>query len=121
MRHLFRATLVLWLLATAAGAAFAHAHLKSAEPADKTTVAAPKLLRLTFSEPIELGFSSVQITAADKTAVAAGAVTHGSGGDAVLEVPLTGSLAAGEYVVEWKVLSKDGHKMKGSYAFTVQP
>ncbi|MGL4271087.1 MAG: copper resistance protein CopC, partial [Pseudomonas paracarnis] len=44
---------VLFTALLGACAAFAHAHLKSAQPAADSRVAAPTDLRLTFSEGVE--------------------------------------------------------------------
>jgi methionine-rich copper-binding protein CopC len=110
------------LLFMLSSGALAHAHLKTASPADHATVAAAMpSVRLEFSEEIELKFSGVKIAGPNKSTVTTGPATHGSGGDAVLEVPVTGPLAPGAYTLEWHILSKDGHKTKGSHTFTVKP
>ncbi|AYG61221.1 hypothetical protein CCGE525_00435 [Rhizobium jaguaris] len=41
--------------------------------------------------------------------------------DTVLMVPISGTIGAGTYTVEWHALSADGHKTTGSYTFTVKP
>jgi len=38
-----------------------------------------------------------------------------------LMVPLAETLSPGAYAVEWHILSTDGHKTNGTYAFTVKP
>lgn len=109
-------------LAGFAGDAFAHAHLKSADPAESATLSAPPpVLKLQFSEGLELKFSGIKVTGPAKDEVKLGPATLGAGGDTGLEVPVTGALAPGKYQVEWHILSKDGHKTKGSYSFTVKP
>ena len=104
-----------------AGQAFAHAHLKTSTPADKSSVAsAPTALTLSFTEGLNLKFSGIKVTGPQKTAVKTGdaALTdHDTG----LTVPVVGTLAAGTYTVEWHALSTDGHKTTGSYSFTVKP
>ena len=55
-------TAVALLASLGASAAFAHAHLKSSEPAADSTVAAPKDLRLTFSEGVEATFTKVSLS-----------------------------------------------------------
>jgi copper resistance protein C len=45
----------------------------------------------------------------------------GAGGDTTLVVPVTATLAAGTYTVDWHALATDGHKTNGSYTFTVKP
>ena len=105
-----------------AGQAFAHAHLKSAVPADKETVAkTPATLQLKFSEGVDLGFTGVTVTGPGKAAVATGTGSHVAGDDATLSVPLSATLAPGRYTVNWHALATDGHKTSGSYSFTVKP
>lgn len=109
-------------LAALSAPALAHAHLKSAIPAAHATVAtAPTELDLKFSEALDLKFSGVTITGPDKAPVSTGAAALGAGDGATLVVPIAGPLAAGPYKVEWHALSKDGHKTRGSYDFTVKP
>lgn len=112
---------VLALLASG-GAAFAHAHLKSAvPPADGSVKAAPSELDLTFTEGLELKFSGAKLTGPARKAVATGKATLKKGDDATLVVPVPATLPAGAYSVDWHVLSTDGHKTNGSYTFTVAP
>jgi len=103
------------------GQAFAHAHLKSATPAvDGTVATAPTELDLNFSEDLNLKFSGVKVTGPDKSAVATGNAML-MNNNTTLMVPLTGTLKAGAYKVDWHALSADGHKTHGSYKFTVKP
>ena len=107
-------------LLLAIGPAFAHAKLESSVPANAAIVAtAPTAISLKFSEGLELKFSGVSLTGP------AGAVTPGAamldpGDNTLLVIPLTAPLPAGTYTVDWHALSIDGHKTKGSYAFTVK-
>jgi methionine-rich copper-binding protein CopC len=104
-----------------AGQAFAHAHLNGAVPADKTTVAAsPAELDLSFSEEVNLAFSGIKLIGPGKTDVKTGDASL-KDSDKTLAVPLTETLGAGSYTVEWHALSTDGHKTSGSYSFTVKP
>ncbi|AIY39418.1 Copper resistance protein CopC [Collimonas arenae] len=102
--------------------ALAHAHLKVEVPAHDTVVAtAPATLRLEFSEALELAFSGVALSDAKGNSIATGAVSLAPESNKTLLVPLSGHLAAGVYTVSWHALSRDGHKTKGRYSFTVQP
>lgn len=104
-----------------ASQALAHAHLKSSVPAaDGTVKQSPSELDLTFSEGLNLKFSGVTVTGPDKAAVKTGDATL-MNGDSTLMIPVTDKLTAGKYMVEWHVLSTDGHKTNGSYSFTVAP
>lgn len=119
-----RAALVASLAAAAGlsltGNALAHAHLHSSVPAANATVASPSSLTLKLSETIEAKFSGVVLTGPDKKPVALGAAALDPKDATTLVVPVTGTLAAGKYSVDWHVLSSDGHKTKGSFTFEVK-
>jgi len=103
------------------GQAFAHAHLKSSVPSDKAVVkTAPTELDLTFTEELNLKFSGITVTGPNQKPVKTGEAML-MNGDKALMVPVSDTLAAGTYTVEWHALSADGHKSKGKYSFTVKP
>jgi methionine-rich copper-binding protein CopC len=103
------------------GQALAHAHLTTSVPADKATVATtPTEIDLRFSEELELKFSGVSIVGPGKVVVKVGDAKLLDEGK-TLTVPVTHTLDAGRYTVEWHVLSTDGHKTKGSLDFVVKP
>lgn len=104
-----------------AGQVFAHSHLKSEVPAANSSVAAPKELRLTFSEGVEAKFTKVSVKGPDGKPVEVTSIATVPGDNTVLVVTLGGSLAAGEYHVEWHAVSVDTHKSEGKYAFKVAP
>jgi copper resistance protein C len=104
-----------------ASEALAHAHLKSAVPAvDGAVSTSPAELDLTFSEDLNLKFSSVKVSGPDKAVVATRNAMLKVGDNTTLIVPVSGTLAPGVYTVEWHALSSDGHKTSGSYTFTVK-
>ncbi|WP_446469222.1 CopC domain-containing protein YobA [Xenorhabdus stockiae] len=101
--------------------ALAHAHLKDQTPAENTTVeAAPQAITLSFSERIELGFSKVKLTGPEKQEIRTGKLELDPETKTKLILPVEAKLSAGEYRVDWSVLSVDGHKTKGVYNFTVK-
>ncbi|HRO33978.1 MAG TPA: copper homeostasis periplasmic binding protein CopC [Brevundimonas sp.] len=106
------------VVAFAAGPAAAHARLVSATPAPNSTVAATRTLSLTFSERTVPAFSGFDVVnaAGDKVAVRTSVAEDGK--------TLTGTLArplvAGAYRVDWRIASSDGHRMTGSYTFSVR-
>ena len=101
-------------------AAMAHAHLQQQTPAADSAVAAPQALTLNFSEGIEPNFSGVVVTDARQRAIKTGAAKRDEKDNARLIVPLEQPLTAGDYRVDWHVVSVDGHKTKGSYRFSVK-
>ncbi|EKM7809930.1 TPA: CopC domain-containing protein YobA [Klebsiella aerogenes] len=118
-RALYAAVFLSAMLTTAS--AFAHAHLQQQIPAaDSTVSASPQALTLTFSEGVELSFSGVTLTGPQNKPVATGKLARSDGNKAQLTLPMTEPLAAGEYTVEWHVVSVDGHKTKGQYHFSVK-
>ncbi|SFI21139.1 MULTISPECIES: copper homeostasis periplasmic binding protein CopC [unclassified Pseudomonas] len=111
-------TLALLASLLGASAAFAHAHLKSAEPAADSSVAAPKDLRLTFSEGVEATFTKVSLSK-DGTEVAIKGLETPDADKKVLVVTPAAPLAAGTYKVVWNAVSVDTHKSNGEYSFKV--
>lgn len=122
IRFTLAAAIASAFLAGTTAAAFAHAHLKAAVPADGSTVVqSPAALELDFSEGLNLAFSGVALKSEKGEKVAVGKAHLKPSDDKTLLVPLSGPLAAGRYTVSWHALSRDGHKTKGSYSFTVAP
>lgn len=110
------------LTVAATSQAFAHAHLQTATPAkDATVKESPSELDLTFTEGLNIKFTGLTLTGADKQAVSTGDAKLKSGDDKTLVVPLSTKLSPGIYTVDWHALSNDGHKTTGSYSFTVKP
>lgn len=118
----WRLSLGLLLVLGTSDAALAHAHLKTANPAENAVLSvSPATLTLQFSEALVLKFSGVTVTGPGKSAIKLGAANLGSEGGATLQVAVPSALPAGAYVVHWHILSTDGHKTKGSYTFTLKP
>jgi len=102
--------------------ALAHAHLVKETPgADATVAEAPTSISLEFNEAVEPKFSGVVVTGADKVTVKTGQSELKAGQQKVLVVPITDALKPGKFTVEWHALSSDGHKVKGSFVFTIKP
>lgn len=101
-----------------AAPASAHARLVSATPAEKSTVVASRVVTLTFSDRVAPAFSGFDVVDASgaKTAVRAQVSQDGKTITGALARPL----AAGRYVVNWRIASTDGHRMTGSYDFVVR-
>ncbi len=120
MRHFNPAPFiaVAAVVAFAAGPAAAHARLVSATPAPNSTVAATRSLTLTFSERTVPAFSGFDVVnaAGDKVAVRTSVAEDGK----TLTGTLTRPLAAGAYRIDWRIASSDGHRMTGSYTFSVR-
>jgi copper resistance protein C len=101
--------------------ALAHAHLKTPVPADKAVIdSSPQNLTLTFTEDVEPAFSGVEVLNAQNQPMAVEKAKLNDKKHDQLIVPISKPLPSGNYQVNWHVLSVDGHKTKGSYAFSVK-
>ncbi len=101
-------------------AAFAHAFLDRASPAVGSEVSgSPPALVLTYTEPVEPLFSTVQVTDASGARVDEGKPTTPEDGR-ILVVKLK-TLSPGTYTVVWHVTSVDTHKTEGHFTFSVRP
>lgn len=111
------------LLLAAAGlapAAWAHAKLIAAEPKAEATVAAPPArIRLQFNDHVELPFSKIKLVGAKEATIEAGPIGLDQGDTRTL-VASVPPLPAGQYRVVWSTVTRDGHKVKGEYAFSVK-
>jgi methionine-rich copper-binding protein CopC len=104
----------------AAGAADAHARLIQAQPKVGSTGPAPKQLKLTYSESIDLAGSSLKVTGPSGAAVATGPLALDPKNKRVVLAPLSGTLAAGAYKVSWTMKTEDTHTMSGDFGFKVK-
>lgn len=102
-------------------AAWAHAALLQTTPAASRVVNTPPTqVSLRYSEPVEPRFAIVSVTDANGEQKTAGA-PHRSPSDAnTLVVPLE-RLSQGWYLVYWRVISVDGHPVRGAFTFAVGP
>ena len=118
---------ILLLIMGSAPTTWAHARLLRAEPAKGAEVfPAPGQIDLWFNELLEDGFNTLAVFPAtelastekhsnlvkDKPLVDPKDRTH-----LTVKLPL---LPPGEYIVEWRVLSRDGHSAQGRSTFRVR-
>jgi methionine-rich copper-binding protein CopC len=102
-------------------AAWAHAALLRAVPSPSQTLnTPPKQLALTYSEAVEPRFAIVSVTDAAGHQQTAGPPTRSPANIDTLVVPLK-QLGEGWYLVWWRVISEDGHPVRGAYTFAVGP
>jgi methionine-rich copper-binding protein CopC len=98
-----------------------HVHLVKSEPAANDTIVAPAVVRLWFSEKVELKITTVKLRHSAGGVVTMGKVTRSGADDgAPLVAPITGALAPGAYVVNWSTAADDGHPSKGAIDFVVK-
>ena len=114
------ATLLAVVLLVAPAPAGAHPVLVRAVPAaDATLASAPPELRLTFTQPLQLPFSSIDLLSPSGAAVLLGPLRHARDSSSVVVADIRGPLVPGTYKVAWKVAGPDGHPVSGSYSFTI--
>jgi methionine-rich copper-binding protein CopC len=108
------------VFAAAAAPAFAHAFVQAASPEPGSTVAAaPREVRITFSEALEPAFST--ITVAGPRGFGGAGPARPAGDTHTLAAPLHAPLPPGRYVVRWRVLATDSHTTTGAFRFELKP
>lgn len=116
----------LLLVAVAAlalpGSAWAHASLLKTMPSASVTVnTPPKQVALTYSEAVAPRFAIVSVTDAAGTQETAGRPARSASNPDELDVPLAPHLHQGWYLVFWRVISEDGHPVRGAFTFAIGP
>jgi copper transport protein len=115
------------LLAVAAGAlafpaaAWAHAALLRTTPLPSAVLdSSPPVVLLTYSEAVEPRFAVVSVTSASGKQETAAPPRRSASNPDTLVVPLN-HLGQGWYLVYWRVISVDGHPVRGAFTFAVGP
>lgn len=120
MLHFARMSVVLGMFVLS-GALFggpvgAHSKGETTVPADGAVLTdTPPVIAMTFDAPMRITVLRLTDGAGEEHDV-----ERHSGLDAVMELSATPApLPAGDYTVEWRGLSADGHPMSGAFGFTV--
>lgn len=105
--------------------ALAHARLERSTPKNKSKLTeAPKQIDLWFSELLDAKFNSIEVyssaelKATTHTNLAVGDPAVDPADKTHLSIGLK-TLAPGDYTVDWRVLSQDGHSAPGRFSFRV--
>lgn len=120
-----RRALVTAVVAAAALAlpatAWAHAALLKTFPAASAEVDTPPTeLRLVYDEVVEPRFAVVSVTDAAGRQQLGGTVHRSAANAYELDAPLKRS-AEGWYLVFWRVISADGHPVRGAFLYRIGP
>jgi len=115
----------LFLVALAAlalpASAFAHAALLKTVPSASAILdTSPPRVALTYSESVEPRFAIVSVTNAAGTQETDGPPARSPTSPDELDVPLK-RVHEGWYLVFWRVISADGHPVRGAFTFAVGP
>jgi methionine-rich copper-binding protein CopC/uncharacterized membrane protein len=112
----------LLLIALLPVPAWAHGALRGSSPANGAHLsAAPRELRLTFSERVELAVARLQLVGPDSAPVPLGPLALEPDSANVLVGEIRGALRAGAYTVAWQVAGPDGHPVRGRFTFVIAP
>ena len=121
LRSLACTTLLLFL----APAAFAHARIIRSNPVKGAELAKPpEQIELWFNELLDAGFNSIEVFASAEIGLPkhpnlAKAKPQLDARDRTHLTVKLEPLAPGEYAVEWRVLSRDGHSAPGRFTFRI--
>ena len=116
------ALLVAFVVALAVPAlAQGHASLLATQPQASGVLSQPPTqVRLTFSERIEPRFAVISVTDAGGNQEIAGSPARAADDENSIFVPVK-TLSQGWYLVWWRVISADGHPVRGAFTFAVGP
>jgi copper transport protein len=113
---------VAFVALAAPASAFAHAALLRTSPSASVTLNKPPAeLRMTFSEAVEPRFATVSVTDPQANQETDGRPQRSETDPNTLVTPLKPNLPQGWYLVYWRVISADGHPVKGAFTFAVGP
>ena len=109
--------IVAALAVALAGPAFAHSKAEVSTPSDGATVEAVPEIGMSFDKPMRivsilLTREGEAVRLEERTGMAMTTDFTAAPADA---------LAPGDYEVEWRGMSEDGHPMQGGFGFTVSP
>ena len=119
---LLAACAVATIAAGAAASTRRHTQLVKSEPAAHDTLsAAPKAIKLWFSEKVELKVTTVKLRDAAGNAQLLGTPARADAEkNAPVIVSIVKPLAPGAYAIAWSTAATDGHLAKGTINFLVK-
>lgn len=114
------AVVVMSVPALASGAIMRHLKLVRSSPTANAVLAtSPEKITIELSEAVELTGAKLSLAKEGGAPVALGALRREPTAAKVLRADVPSTLANGGYVVSWRTMSKDGHVVKGTFAFRV--
>ena len=115
----FKFFLGLFVIGTATPPVWAHAYPAVSVPNNGTTlIEPPSEVRIQFTEAIEMAFSAITVIGPNKEVVSHGKLRKLADDSVAIGLK---PLQAGNYTVEWQVLSVDTHVTEGVLRFTIAP
>jgi methionine-rich copper-binding protein CopC len=100
---------------------YPHAYLIESQPEEGALLSKPpQKVTLQFLGPLEHVFFGIEVFDKEGTKVSSKAQLKDTEDGSVIEAELTGELKSGKYTVKWHCMSKDGHKQKETFLFTIK-
>lgn len=110
--------MLVLLVGIAAGPAFGHAALRETTPFDGEVVEnAPGEVSLVFNEPVSSPAGALRVFATDGTRADTG--EQRQVGEDTVAIALRDDLPDGSYLTSYRVISADGHVIRGAFLFAV--
>src|SRR5687768_8683052 len=110
------------LILVAPAGALAHLGLRRSVPADGAHLAAaPRLLKLTFTEAVEAAVARIRLIGPSGAAVEISPLRQPADSAQVILADVRGRLEGGIYRLEWQVVGRDGHPVRGTITYVVAP
>ncbi|MBP2324365.1 methionine-rich copper-binding protein CopC [Kibdelosporangium banguiense] len=118
VRRMSAALLIAGTVLLAGGVpALAHTALKSSTPAKGSSIAsAPPEIVLTFSEPVQVEAGAITVTGPGGVQWTVGPASVAG---AVVTAPATPAGPAGQYTINYRVISEDGDPVRGTVPFAL--
>jgi len=109
------------VILASAPSAWGHAALLATAPAaSRITPHGIDDVSLTFSETVEPRFAVISVTDAKGRQLATGSPSHSVANPHTI-LRRVGRLRAGWYLAYWRVISADGHPVRGAFTFAIGP
>lgn len=110
------------LLLSVPGPALAHIGLRNSTPSKGAQLgAAPREIRLTFTAAVEVSVARFRLLGPKGAEVRISPLRQPSDSADVVLADIIGPLEAGQHTVEWQVIGKDGHPIRGTITFVIAP
>lgn len=102
--------------------AWGHLGLSRSTPSDGAHLAAaPREIRLTFTEAVEAAVARLRLIGPSGSEIPLSALRQPRDSGQLLVANVRGRLEGGVYRIEWQVVGKDGHPVRGTIRYVVAP
>ena len=110
------------LVLGAPASALAHLGLRRAVPADGAHLSvAPRLLKLTFTEAVEAAVARIRLLGPSGAEIPISPLRQPADSAQIILADVRGRLDGGIYRLEWQVVGRDGHPVRGTITYVVAP